>query len=109
MPTATGNQVKLFYELRVQATYDSCCAEVPNCTIPLVITPPPMPSYGQVQAPAGWAPQMMNAYTIQMDAGNMFNAAAAMAGAAANAGAAMAGAAAMTAGVVSVGAPGMVM
>jgi sporulation-control protein spo0M len=65
-PTAKGHTVKLHYTLAVTCDYGSVCAEQPNCTIPLCITPPPLPSYGQVQAPSGWAPVEFNTFQFSL-------------------------------------------
>ena len=76
-PTATGTAVKLRYTLTVRCNYGVCCAEEPHCTIPLTITPPPLPSYGQIQAPSGWAPTVYSNFNFQLPGpGDVMNAAA---------------------------------
>lgn len=90
-PTCTGKKVDLSYRLTIQAQYGSICADLPHCTIPLVITPPPLPSFGTIQPPAGWAPQLMPILQIDQSV-NLMNAAMGMAAGAANAAGAMAGA-----------------
>jgi len=87
-PTCSGKKVDLSYRLTVQAQYGSICADLPHCTIPLVITPPPLPSFGTVQPPAGWAPQIMPIVQIDQSV-NLMNAAMNMAAGAANAAAGM--------------------
>ena len=65
-PTSKGAIVKLHYTLTVNCDYGTCCAEEPHCTIPLTITPPPLPSFGQVEAPPGWAPVMFNTFQFSL-------------------------------------------
>ena len=48
-PTSSGVLVKLYYTLTVFSNHVSTCAgSLPHCTIPLLITPPPLPSFGIV-------------------------------------------------------------
>lgn len=65
-PTASGSIVKLHYTLTVFANYGSVCAEEPHCTIPLTITPPPLPGFGQIQAPPGWAPVVFSTFNFSL-------------------------------------------
>ena len=65
-PTSTGSIIKLYYQLTVFANYGSCCAEEPHWTIPLTITPPPLPSYGIVSAPPQWAPTMYSCFNFSL-------------------------------------------
>jgi len=65
-PTARGAIVKLHYTLTVQCNYGTCCAEQPHCTIPLCITPPPLPSYGQIEAPSGWNPTVFQTFNFSL-------------------------------------------
>jgi len=77
-PSSHGNAVKLWYTLTVFCNYGTCCAEEPHCTIPLTITPPPLPSFGQVQAPAGWSPTVFNTFEFNLPGpGEVLSAAAA--------------------------------
>ena len=55
-PTANGHIVKFYYELSVTSRYDVCCANTPKVKIPLTIYPPPLPFFGQFQAPPNWNP-----------------------------------------------------
>ncbi|CAI2364882.1 unnamed protein product [Moneuplotes crassus] len=76
-PSSHGNAVKLWYTLTVFCNYGTCCAQEPHCTIPLTITPPPLPSFGQVQAPAGWSPTVFNTFEFNLPGpGEMMSAAA---------------------------------
>ena len=61
-PTCSGQFVNCSYTLSVEAQYDVTCSEIPRVTIPLTITPAPVPSFGQVQAPTGWAPVVYDTY-----------------------------------------------
>lgn len=65
-PTAKGTIVKLHYTLTIHCNYGSVCAEEPHCTIPLTITPPPLPSFGVVQAPAGWNPTVFGCFDFHL-------------------------------------------
>lgn len=65
-PTSKGNTVKLWYTLTVFCNYGTCCAEEPHCTIPLCITPPPLPSFGKVEAPPGWSPVVYNTFNFNL-------------------------------------------
>jgi hypothetical protein len=65
-PSAHGKNVKLWYTLTVICNYGSICSEDPHCTIPLCITPPLMPNFGNVVAPAGWSPVMFNNFEFNL-------------------------------------------
>lgn len=65
-PTASGSIVKLSYTLGIYPDYGTCCAQDPSCVIPLVITPPPLPSFGQVEAPPGWSPTVFHTFNFTL-------------------------------------------
>jgi hypothetical protein len=67
-PSSHGKFVKLWYTLTVNCNYGSICAEEPHCTIPLCITPPPLPNFGRVDAPAGWSPVLFNNFEFNLPA-----------------------------------------
>jgi hypothetical protein len=76
-PSCTGSIIKLWYTLTVFANYGTCCAEEPHCTIPLTISPPPLPNYGIVEAPPGWNPVVYNTFEFKLPGpGEVFNASA---------------------------------
>ena len=55
-PTANGHIVKFYYELSIASIYDMCPVKTPLVKIPLTIYPPPLPFFGQFQAPPNWNP-----------------------------------------------------
>ena len=65
-PTSQGNSVKLWYTLTVFCNYGTCCAEEPHCTIPLCITPAPLPNFGAIEAPPGWSPTVYNTFSFSL-------------------------------------------
>lgn len=64
-PNVDGRLVKISYSLRVAPDYSTCCVcSPPETSIPLFISPPQLPSYVPLQAPANWNPQVFDPQTL---------------------------------------------
>ena len=65
-PSTNGKIVQITYTLNVTLSYDGCCiCSTPTTEIPLFISPPQLPSYAQITAPADWDPEIFEVKNLE--------------------------------------------
>lgn len=66
-PSTNGKLVQISYSITVVPEYNTCCVcSPPQTQVSCFISPPQLPSYQPIQAPAGWNPQVFDTKNLAL-------------------------------------------